>query len=257
MITAVFRLLAIFLLLGALSGFAQEEVNEVPMGGETGSVEEQKQAALKSVLSAATPTLIINLVAALITYTLAIVTAFSILYFGRWTRHILNQGLNTLACVSPLILILIVYSALSIRGLLLGVFLGIAIYPLIGRQLLARVTDASDEFQFMQAKILGHSPVGVFMFYALPKFIPLTMPFFFFGFIYSLMIESMFNSLGLLDLKSDGAWETWGALIQLGADHLLDAPWQVFYPGIAIIVTTLVASLLVPVVDRILTVRKA
>ncbi|MFT5466871.1 MAG: peptide/nickel transport system permease protein [Verrucomicrobiales bacterium] len=250
------RLIVIFLFLGVLTGFAQE-VNEIPTAGATGSIEEQKVATMEIVIRAATPTLLINLVAALITYTLAIVTAFSVLYFGRWTRHVLTQVLNTLACVSPLILLLIVYSALSPRGLLLGVFLGIAIYPLIGRQLLARVTEASGEFQFMQAKILGHSPIGVFVFYALPKFIPLTMPFFFFGFIYSLIMESMFNSLGLLDLKSDDTWETWGALIQLGADHLLDAPWQVFYPGIAIIITTLVASLLVPIFDRILSVRKA
>ena len=246
-------ILAICLLLVAVPLLAQDE-NEIPMGGSTGSVEAQKKATVEGVLSAAAPTLAINLVAALITYSLAIVTAFSILYFGSWTRHVLLQVLNTLACVSPLILLLIVHSALAPGGLVLGGLLGISIYPLVGRQLLTRVSDASSEFQFMQAKILGHSPLGVFLNYAWPKFLPLTLPFFFFGFIYSLLMESMFHSLGLLDVTSGGPWQTWGTLIQVGADHLLDAPWQVFYPGFAIIITTLVASLFVPIFDRIFSV---
>ncbi|MEM7014338.1 MAG: ABC transporter permease subunit [Verrucomicrobiota bacterium] len=243
-------------LLSVVLGIAQD-VNEVPMGGSTGSIEAQRQATLDSVIVAATPTLIINLIAALITYSLAIVTAFSILYFGSWTKHVLTQVLNTLACVSPLILLLIVHSALAPRGIAFGILLGFAIYPLVGRQLLARVSDASAQFQFMQAKILGHSPIGVFIDYAWPKFLPLTLPFFFYGFIYSLMIESMFHALGLLELGSGHTWETWGSLIQLGADHLLDAPWQVFYPGYAIIITTLVASLCIPIFDRILSIRQA
>ena len=250
------RIIAIFLFLGGVSGFAQE-VNEIPMGGASGSIEEQKQVTFDIVVRSATPTLIINFIAALITYSLAIITAFSILYFGSWTKHILTQVLNTLACVSPLIMLLIVHSALAPRGIVLGILLGIAIYPLVGRQLLARVSDASAEFQFLQARVLGHSPVGVFINYAWPKFLPLTLPFFFYGFIYSLMIESMFHALGLLELGGGATWETWGTLIQLGADHLLDAPWQVFYPGYAIIITTLVASLCVPIFDRILSIRKA
>lgn len=248
------RFIPLILLAIVVSGFAQD-VNEIPLGGATGSEAEQKQAALDSVFGALTGTIGINLVAALITYFLAIVTAFSILYFGSWTKLVLNQVLNTLACVSPLILLLIVYSALETRGILLAVFLGIAIYPLIGRQLLARVSELSGEFQFMQAKVLGHGPVGVFVYYAWPKFLPLTLPFFFFGFIYSLLIESMFSSLGLLDPTRGG--DTWGTLIHAGADHLLDAPWQVFYPGLAIIFTTLAASLSVPVFDRLLSIRKA
>ena len=215
------------------------------------SVQLQKADALTEVFGSLFGTLFISGIAALITYTLAIITAFCVLYFGPWTRRILNQLLNTLACISPLILLLIVYSVLSARGLALAIVLGVAIYPLIGRQVLARVSDAAEQFQFMQARILGHGPIGVFLNYAWPRFLPLTVPFFFFGFIYALLIESMFSSLGLLVL-AEGDTRTWGSLIHEGAIHLLDAPWQVFYPGVAIIITTLLTYICVPIIDRLL-----
>jgi ABC-type dipeptide/oligopeptide/nickel transport system permease subunit len=62
-------------------------------------------------------------------------------------------------------------------------------------------------------------------------------------------MESMFSSLGLIRLPQGN---TWGGLIHGGLDHLLDQPWLVFYSGFAIILTTLTASLCVPLADRLL-----
>jgi len=217
------------------------------------SVEEQKRLSWLEVRDATVTTLSISLMAALITYTMAIATAFSVLYFGPWTRRVLNQMLKTMACVSPLVLLLLVYSVATARGGLLGILLGVAIYPLIGRQLLSRVSEVAGEFHFVQAKILGHGPLNVFAKYAWPRFIPLTLPLFFFGFIYSLMVESMFSSLGLAKLE-EGESHTWGSLIREGSIHLLDAPWHVFYPGFAIIVTTLLAYLCIPISAKLLSV---
>jgi len=226
---------------------AQEAVPEA----ELLTVEEQKALAKADVLKASFATILISLEAALITYALSFLNAFCVLYFGSWIKKVLDQALNTLACISPLVFLLVVYSAFSTRGPLLGVFLGIAIYPLVGRQLLARVTVRAHEFQFMQAKILGHSTFSVFRNYAWSPFLTLTLPNFFFGFIFALLVESMFSSLGLL---ASPRGDTWGSLIHLGADHLLDAPWHVFYPGYAIIITTLVAYICIPIFDRLLSV---
>ncbi len=233
---------------------AQESASKELSPLEQQIVEAQGRA-LDQVTSAIGPTVITSLSAAFITYALAIITAFSILYFGSWTKLILSQILHTLACISPLVFLLVVYASRDDTNSVFLVFvLALSIYPLIGRQLLSRVTEAAGEFQFMQAKILGHSPLGVFFDYAWPKFLPLTLPFFFLGFIYSLLMESMLSSVGLMPLPMG---YTWGSLIHLGADQMLDDPWPVFYSGFAIIIVSLVTYICVPLLDRLLSIPKS
>ncbi len=209
---------------------------------------EAQEAALSAVKGAVWNTLLTSGVSALATYVLAIVTAFSVLYFGLWTKRVLNELLHTLACLSPLNFLLLIYAGREALGQGFTIFLALSIYPFIGRQLLARVAEEVDGFQFMQAKILGHGPFGVFRHYALPKFVPLTLPYFFFGLIYALLLESMFSSLGLLEVPGG---PTWGLLIHEGTDGLLDDPWPVFYSGAAIMGAILIASACIPVVDRL------
>ena len=246
----LFRFCLILLLVSCASASAQ---GDVPIPTREEQIQEGKDLAFQSVTGATLTTVFISTSSALITYFLAIVTAFSVLYFGSWTKRVLNQVLNTMACISPLILLLVIYTSRDYQGLILIIFLGLAIYPLIGRQVLGRVSEAAEEFQFMQAKVLGHSPVGVFLDYAWPKFLPLTLPFFFFGFIYSLLMESMFSSLGFFTLSD---YPTWGGLIHLGEDQMMDAPWQVFYSGGAIIISSLVAYICIPIFDRLLSIPK-
>jgi len=166
------------------------------------------------VRAAAANSILTSLVVAIITYSLALVHAFGVLYFGVWTKRILQFTLSTLMCVSPMVLLLVIYAAKNDIGLLIVIFLAISIYPLTARLLLARISDAAADFHFLQAKILGHGPIGVFIGYAWPRFLPLTLPFFFLGFIYSLLMESMFSSLGLVSLPHG---DTWGSLIHPGA----------------------------------------
>ncbi|MEQ1842691.1 MAG: ABC transporter permease subunit, partial [Verrucomicrobiales bacterium] len=207
----------------------------------------------KGVREAAANSILTSLVVAIITYSLALVHAFGVLYFGEWTRRILEFTLSTLMCVSPMVLLLVIYAAKDDVGLLIVVFLAISIYPLIARLLLTRILDAAPDFHFQQATILGHGPIGVFIGYAWPRFLPLTLPFFFLGFIYSLLMESMFSSLGLVTLPHG---DTWGSLIHRGLDELLDNPWTVFSPGIAIMATVLLADACIPVVDKLLAVPR-
>ena len=207
------------------------------------------------VVAAAGRTLALNAAAAAVTYALAVVTAFSILYFGPWTRGILRQVLDFLACLSPMIFLLLIYVARQSVGHFFFVFLAVAIYPLVGRPLLVRVSEASRNFHFIDAKALGHSAYGVFRHYAWPRFFPLTLPYFFLGFIQSLLMESMFSSLGLVALTGSRGL-TWGGLIHAGLEDLLDQPWLVLYSGVAIMTATLAAYLCVPVVDRLLSLER-
>jgi peptide/nickel transport system permease protein len=206
-----------------------------------------------AVRAAAANTILTNLAVAILTYSLALVHAFGVLYFGAWTRRVLQFSLSTLMCVSPMVLLLVIYAAKDNVGLLVVVFLAISVYPLTARLLLSRIFDAAPDFHFLQAKILGHGPMRVFIDYAWPRFLPLTLPFFFLGFIYSLLMESMFSSLGLVTLPN-GA--TWGSLIHLGLDELLDNPRAVFAPGLAIMGTALTAYACIPVFDRLLAVPR-
>lgn len=212
-----------------------------------------REAAKIVVRSAAGRTIWISAAAAAVTYGMAIAVSFSILYFGTWTRRLLRQVLDMMACLSPLILLLILYAGRGNAGHFLFAFLALSIFPLTGRPLLARVSEASGDFHFTEAKVLGHSFLGVFRHYAWPRFLPLTLPFFFLGFIHSLLVESMFSSLGLIQ---PAGGPTWGSLIHRGLEDLLDQPWMVFYAGFAIMATTLCAYLCVPLLDRLLSLER-
>lgn len=247
------RLLLLTVLLGVfLLPDSTALAQEVDTSAEA-IVEQFKSEARQGVKSAALSTILTSLVTAAFTYTLAIIHAFGVLYFGPWTRRVLNFTLSTLACISPMVFLLLIFAARDDVGLFIVIYLAISIYPLIARQLLNRVFEAAPDFQFLQAKILGHGSIGVFFDYAWPRFLPLTLPFFFLGFIYSLLMESMFSALGLVNLPSGN---TWGSLIHKGLDQLLDNPWIVFNSGIAIMITTLIAYACIPVFDRLLSVPK-
>lgn len=252
------RVLGCMVALGA--AFACAGAGAAPEPAAAGAGEfaiASRESAKALVVAAAGRTLAINAAAAAVTYVLAVATAFSILYFGPWTRGLLRQLLDLMACLSPMILLLLVYVARQSVGHFFFVFLALAIYPLVGRPLLVRVSEASRNFHFIDAKVLGHSAYGVFRHYAWPRFFPLTLPYFFLGFIHSLLMESMFSSLGLVALAGSRGL-TWGGLIHQGLEDLLDQPWLVLDAGVAIMAATLAAYLCVPVLDRLLSVdRKA
>ena len=212
-----------------------------------------RETAKALVQSAASPSLLLSAAAATVTYGLAIATAFSILFFGPWTKRLLRQMLGLMACLCPMVFLLVVYAAQQRVGHFFFVFLALAIFPLIGQPLLSRVSEASRSFHFTEATVLGHSSLGVFRHYAWPRFLPLTLPYFFLGFIHSLLAETMFSSLGLIQLSGR---PTWGSLIHQGLEDLLDQPWLVFYSGFAIMTTTLCAYLCVPLLDRLLSVDR-
>jgi len=257
------RLLALLLALTAVlcPGPAAAQMIPGTTGIAAGAPEEQAApldparalSPVNDVRAAAANSILTSLVVAIITYSLALVHAFGVLYFGQWTRRILQFTLSTLMCVSPMVLLLVIYAAKNDIGLLIVIFLAISIYPLTARLLLTRIFDAAADFHFLQAKILGHGPISVFVGYAWPRFLPLTLPFFFLGFIYSLLMESMFSSLGLVSLPHG---DTWGSLIHRGLDELLDNPWAVFAPGLAIMGTALVAYACIPAFDKLLAVPR-
>jgi ABC-type dipeptide/oligopeptide/nickel transport system permease subunit len=204
---------------------------------------------LRDVGQAAANSILTNLAVAVITYSLALAHAFAVLYFGAWTRRILQFTLGTLLCVSPMVLLLVIHAAKEDLGLLIVFSLAVAVYPLTARLLLNRIHDAAPDFHFLQARILGHGPWGVFVDYAWPRFLPLTLPFFFLGFIHSLLVESMFSSLGLIRFPQG---ETWGGLIHRGLDEFLDRPEAVFAPGLAIMGTAFATYACIPVFDKLI-----
>jgi ABC-type dipeptide/oligopeptide/nickel transport system permease subunit len=204
-----------------------------------------------SVREAAANSILTSLAVAVLTYSLSLVHAFGVLYFGPWTRRILQFTLRTLLCVSPMVLLLVIHSAQNDIGLLIVFSMAIAVYPLTAGLLLNRIHDAAPDFHFLQAKILGHGPIGVFFDYAWPRFLPLTLPFFFLGFIHSLLVESMFSSLGLVSFPLG---DTWGSLIHHGLDELLDRPWAVFAPGLAILGTAFATYACIPLFEKLLSV---
>lgn len=246
---ALLLFLLAVLLPGASCALPENTAAGAPSQPDPDYVQAAQEAAKAMVRSAAARTVLTSAAAAAVTYGLAIITAFSILYFGSWTRQLLRQTLDAMSCLSPMVFLLLIYAARQNVGHFLFVFLAVAIFPLVGRPLLARVSEASHTFYFTEAKVLGHSYLGVFRHYAWPRFLPLTVPYFFLGFIHSLLVESMFSSLGLIHLAGG---HTWGSLIHLGLEGLLDHPWTVFFAGFAIMATTLAAYLCVPLLDRLL-----
>jgi peptide/nickel transport system permease protein len=121
------------------------------------------------------------------------------------------------------------------------VVLAITRIPVYLRTTRAEVLEIRERMFVQAAKVMGASARRIIFKHILPVVTPTILTIATLDFAYVMLTES---SLSFLGIGIQPPEITWGLMVSQGRQYLTNAWWLAFWPGLAIILTTLSLSLL-------------
>jgi peptide/nickel transport system permease protein len=159
----------------------------------------------------------------------------------RWLDLVLMRLADAFLAFPRIFLILLLISVTAPSLMLTMIVLGLTGWMGVARLVRAEALSLKERDFVAAARGLGLSSFAVARSHILPNLLPTVIVAASLRVGGAILAESFLSFLGL------GAQEpvvTWGAMIQQGRDHLLEAWWLTTFPGLAIAVTVLGYNLL-------------
>jgi peptide/nickel transport system permease protein len=157
-------------------------------------------------------------------------------YYGRWVDTIISRFFDILLAFPSILLAIAVVAALgpSLRNALIAI--AIINVPNFGRLIRSRVLSVKQEEYVMAAKAIGMSDRRILFSHVLPNsmapiIVQGTLA------IATAIIEAA--ALGFLGLGAQAPDPEWGKMLSDARQYMLDAPWTMIFPGLAIMLTVL------------------
>jgi peptide/nickel transport system permease protein len=121
------------------------------------------------------------------------------------------------------------------------VVLAITRLPVYIRTTRAEVLELRERMFVSAARVMGASPLRIALRHVLPMVVPTLMTIATVEFAYVMLAESGLSFLGIGIQPPE---VTWGLMVAQGRNYLGSAWWLAFFPGLAIMLTTLAVNLL-------------
>ncbi|EDL65148.1 nickel transporter permease [Bacillus sp. SG-1] len=157
-------------------------------------------------------------------------------YYGRWVDVIISRFFDILLAFPSILLAIAVVAALgpSLRNALIAI--AIINIPNFGRLIRSRVLSVKQEEYVMAAKAIGMSDRRILFSHVLPNsmapiIVQGTLA------IATAILEAA--ALGFLGLGAQPPDPEWGKMLSDARRYMLDAPWTMIFPGLAIMLTVL------------------
>lgn len=157
-------------------------------------------------------------------------------YYGRWVDTIISRFFDILLAFPSILLAIAVVAALgpSLRNALIAI--AIINIPNFGRLIRSRVLSVKQEEYVMAAKAIGMSDRRILFSHVLPNsmapiIVQGTLA------IATAILEAA--ALGFLGLGAQPPDPEWGKMLSDARRYMLDAPWTMIFPGLAIMLTVL------------------
>ncbi|WP_456272037.1 ABC transporter permease [Bacillus sp. AK031] len=157
-------------------------------------------------------------------------------YYGRWVDTIISRFFDILLAFPSILLAIAVVAALgpSLRNALIAI--AIINVPNFGRLIRSRVLSVKQEEYVMAAKAIGMSDRRILFSHVLPNsmapiIVQGTLA------IATAIIEAA--ALGFLGLGAQAPDPEWGKMLSDARQYMLQAPWTMIFPGLAIMLTVL------------------
>ncbi|PPA70635.1 peptide ABC transporter permease [Jeotgalibacillus proteolyticus] len=162
-------------------------------------------------------------------------------YYGRWIDAVISRLFDIMLAFPSILLAIAVVSILgpSLQNALIAI--AIINIPIFGRLIRSRVLSVKEEEYIMAARAIGMSDGRILFSHVLPNSIT---PIIVQGSlaIATAIIEAA--ALGFLGLGAQKPTPEWGAMLSASRDYLVQAPWTLFFPGLAIMLVVLGFNLL-------------
>lgn len=162
-------------------------------------------------------------------------------YAGRWTGEVIMRFADVIMSFPSLLLAVIVLYMLepSIGNLVL--VLAITRIPIYLRTTRAEVLEVRERMFVQAAKVMGASNKRIIFKHILPVILPTLLTIATLDFAFVMLAESALSFLGI---GIQAPEITWGLMVSQGRAYLTNAWWLAFWPGLAIILTTMSLNLL-------------
>ncbi len=157
-------------------------------------------------------------------------------YYGKWLDMIISRIFDILLAFPSILLAIAVVAMLgpSLRNALIAI--AIINIPNFGRLVRSRVLSVKEEEYITAARAIGMKDGRILFHHVLPNSLA---PIIVQGTlsIATAIIEAA--ALGFLGMGAQPPTPEWGKMLADSKDFLINAPWTVFFPGIAIMLTVL------------------
>ncbi|WP_353476282.1 ABC transporter permease (plasmid) [Salipiger sp. H15] len=162
-------------------------------------------------------------------------------YAGRTTGEVIMRLADVIMSFPSLLLAVIVLYMLapSIGNLVL--VLAITRIPIYLRTTRAEVLEVRERMFVQAAQVMGASNVRIIFRHILPVILPTLLTIATLDFAFVMLAESALSFLGIGIQPPE---ITWGLMVSQGRQYLTSAWWLAFWPGLAIILTTMSLNLL-------------
>lgn len=157
-------------------------------------------------------------------------------FYGRWLDGIISRLFDILLAFPSILLAIAIVAVLgpSLQNALIAI--AVINIPTFGRLVRSRVLSVKQEEYILSAKAIGMKDGRILLHHVLPNSLA---PIIVQGSlaIATAIIEAA--ALGFLGLGAQPPTPEWGKMLADSKDFILTAPWTVFFPGIAIMLTVL------------------
>jgi peptide/nickel transport system permease protein len=162
-------------------------------------------------------------------------------YTTRWTSQVIMRLADIIMSFPSLLLAVIVLYMLAPSVGNLVIVLAITRIPIYLRTSRAEVLEVRERMFVQAAKVMGASNRRIVFRHILPVILPTLVTIATLDFAFVMLAES---SLSFLGIGIQPPEITWGLMVSQGRPYLTTAWWLSFFPGLAIILTTLSLNLL-------------
>jgi peptide/nickel transport system permease protein len=162
-------------------------------------------------------------------------------YFGKFVGNVILRLADIAMSFPSLLLALVVLYILGPSVVNLIIVLAITRTPVYLRTTRAEVLELRERMFVSAARLMGASPPRIILAHILPLVIPTLLTIAAIDLAAVILTES---GLSFLGLGIQPPSFTWGAMVATGRNYLTTAWWLTFWPGLAIMLTTLSLTLL-------------
>lgn len=157
-------------------------------------------------------------------------------YYGRWVDAIISRIFDIMLAFPSILLAIAVVSILgpSLQNALIAI--AVINIPNFGRLVRSRVLSVKQEEYIMAARAVGMRDTRILLRHILPNsispvIVQATLA------IATAIIEAA--ALGFLGMGAQAPTPEWGKMLADSKNYITQAPWTLFFPGLAIMLTVL------------------
>ncbi|MFT3973364.1 MAG: ABC transporter permease [Amaricoccus sp.] len=162
-------------------------------------------------------------------------------YGPKWAGTVIMRLADVIMSFPSLLLAVLVLYMLSPSVGNVILVLAITRIPVYLRTTRAEVLEVRERMFVQAAQVMGASPTRIVLRHILPMVVPTLVTIATLDFAFVMLAESALSFLGIGIQPPE---ITWGLMVAQGKQYLANAWWLAFWPGLAIILTTLSLNLL-------------